>query len=605
MTEKERQEHLKVLVDLLPDLPGVYQYFNEKNQIIYIGKAKSLKKRVSSYFNNKRHNLKTSTLVSKIYDIKHIVVETEKDAFLLENNLIKKFKPRYNILLKDDKTYPWIKIINEPFPRVVLTRNVVKDGSKYYGPYTSGQEIKFLFAVINKNYRIRTCSLSLGEAERSRGRYRECLKYHIKKCDAPCTNRITYEEYNQKIDEIRALLKGNFTSLIKKLKQAMMNAAEKLEFEKAELFRQRLEALDKYQEHSVISSNQKINVDALGFANEKNKTFVNYLKVIEGKITESFTMTFEHMLEEEEGEILLRALSEIKNLDKNLQQEILVRNIPDEEFDDVHYTTPKIGDKLKILELSEKNAQLYKFEYVRKEAVKNKSVSRSDKLLINIKEKIGLRDIPRHIEIFDNSNIQGQNAVAACVVFKDAKPSKSDYRKFNIKTVDGADDYASMYEVAHRRYSRLIEEKSELPNLIVADGGEGQMMVLFRVIKELGLDIDIIGLAKDDKHRTNEILFGEQAKRIDIRKQNDIFKFFTRMQDEVHRFAIEFHRSKRSREMIHSELDNISGIGEKTKEKLLKDFKSIEAISKASIENLSESIGRNKAEIIQKYFRND
>ncbi len=599
----DRETRLKALVEVLPDSPGVYQYYDEKGEIIYVGKAKNLKRRVSSYFMNKRHNLKTNILVAKISDIKHIVVSTEKDAFLLENTLIKKYKPRYNILLKDDKTYPWIKIVDEPFPRVIVTRNFVRDGGKYFGPYTSGSEIKFLFEIIKNNYHIRTCNLLLDEKNVSRGTYRECLDYHVKKCNAPCTGKISREDYARDIAEIRLLLKGNFSYLVRRLRVEMIEAAEKLNFEHAEECKKRLEAFEKYQEHSVVTTNTQLNIDVFGFARaEKNKTFVNYIKVQEGKISESFTMTFEHIMEEENTEILFRALQEVRNLDKTLQQEIVVREAPAEDFENKKFTVPSLGDKIKILELAEKNAQTFKFEYLRKEATKNKTFSREEKLLLSIKEQLDLEELPRHIEIFDNSNIQGSTPVAACVVFKNCRPSKNDYRKYDIKTVEGPDDYASMYEVAHRRYARLIEEQAELPNLIVADGGLGQMEVLDKVLQELNLSIPILGLAKDNKHRTSEILLGIPPKKIDIKKYNDIFRFFARMQEEVHRFAISFHRQKREKKMIVSELDSITGIGEKTKEILMKEFKSIDNIKLQSLESLENIIDKRKARILYNYF---
>lgn len=600
-----KDEHIKSLLNVLPELPGVYQYFNSKGEIIYVGKAKNLKRRVSSYFLKTNHNLKTSVLVSKICDIRHIVVETEKDAFLLENNLIKKYKPRYNILLKDDKTYPWICVKNEPFPRVFLTRNVARDGSVYYGPYTSGYQVKYLLELIHQLYRIRTCNLNLAEGEVMKGKYKECLKYHIESCWAPCTRKIPQNVYDNYISEVRNLLKGNTFHLLRQMKKEMNEAAENLDFEKAELLRQRIEKLDNYQEHSTVSSNRLISVDVFGCSQdiENQTSYVNYMKVQEGKICESFTMTFRHQLDETKAEILSFAIQEIKNMHKTLQREIVVAELPDEEFENTRYTIPTTGDKKKILELSEKNALHFKLETLKNEAVKNRRVSREEKTLIAVKENLGLKEIPRHIEIFDNSNIQGQAAVAACVVYKDGRPSKADYRKYNIKTVEGPDDYASMYEVAMRRYSRLLAEGEKLPDLIVADGGIGQMEVLAKVCHELKININILGLAKDNKHRTKEILIGLPPKIIGMSKNDEVFRFFTRMQDEVHRFAITFHRQKRSSEMTKSELDEIKGIGEKTKEKLMSAFKSVSKIKSSSTDELSEVIGRAKAQIVSDYYK--
>lgn len=607
----ERLVFLNSLVKVLPESPGVYQYFDSNGKIIYVGKAKNLKRRVSSYFMNKNHNLKTKVLVSKIYDIKHIVVESESDAFFLENNLIKKFQPHYNILLKDGKTYPWIVIKNEPFPRVFMTRNVVKDGSLYYGPYSSITQVRAILDMLTKIYPLRSCLSDLSDANIKSNKFKPCLKFHIKKCSGPCCEEIDSESYEKYISDIRNVLRGNIGMVIKAYRQMMFDFAENLEFEKAQEAKNIIDILSTYQSKSSVSVNSSLNVDVFSFVGPKSddlssqdngSCFINYLKVANGSTINSFTMEFKIHLDESPNEILSFAIDEVKSRSGFLAREIIVPFLPDVEFENVRFTIPQTGDKKSLLDLSEKNARMYKLEQVKSQSIKNQD-SREERLVHTIKECLDLSVEPRHIECFDNSNIQGSNAVAGCVVYRNCKPSKDEYRKYIIKTVEGPDDYASMYEVVYRRYSRLLAEQKDLPDLIIADGGIGQMDVIRKAtVEALGLNIPIMGLVKDNKHRTRELLIGFPPKTIGIAKNDQIFKFFTRVQDEVHRFAISFHRDKRSKSMVSSVFDSIPGIGPKTKEILLNSFKSVSNIEKLSIDELSSVIGLSKATIIYDYF---
>ncbi len=606
MNEQTRIEYLKSLIEVLPEQPGVYQYFNNKGEIIYVGKAKNLKRRVSSYFvNTNRHTLKTSILVSKIYDIKHIIVNSENDAFLLENNLIKKLKPRYNILLKDDKTYPWICIKNEPYPRVFTTRNLVKDGSIYFGPYTSLFQMNFLINLVHDIYKIRTCKLRLTESDIEKQKYKECLKYHINKCCAPCINKTTHDDYTNRILSIQSILKGNLTEIIKKTHAEMIQASEELNFEYAESLKHIIDSITNYQDKSTVSTNKKINVSVFTVTNdsENKNSFVNYTNVTEGKIIESYTMTFKHYLNEENSEIISNAIQETLNINKKLHKEIITNSLPDIQFEGYNIHIPTSGDKRKILELSEKNAIQYKIEKLKNLANKDGYIKGKEKILISIKELLNLKELPKHIEIFDNSNIQGEYAVGVCVVYKNGKPSKNDYRKYDIKTVEGPDDYASMYEVVYRRYSRLLKENSEIPTLIVADGGLGQMTIINSVLQELKINTNIIGLAKNKSHKTNEILYELPPQKINISRNTEVFKFFASMQDEVHRFAIDFHRKKRNKSTKYSILDDIKGIGTKTKEKIIRQYKNIEKIRDTDINELSKIIGYKKAVLVKEYLK--
>ena len=602
--DQERLDYLKQLVDVLPDDSGVYQYFDRSGKIIYVGKAKNLKRRVSSYFIKNKQTPKTTILVSKICHIHHIVVNSEEDALLLENNLIKQHKPQYNILLKDDKTYPWIAVLNEPFPRVISTRRHVRDGSVYYGPYPSITQMRDLLYIVKQLYPLRQCNLNLSPERIKSGTYKVCLKYHIKLCCGPCEGLITEDKYTEFIDGVRSLLRGNVSPIIKQLKQQMFEAAEAMEFEKAEVLKRKVERLTNYQSKSLVASTSIINVDIFSIVHndDRSESYVNFMRVTQGQILASYTMTFRTQLDEEDDEILSLGILRVRETSGILQREIVVPLAPDTEFKGIQVTIPQSGDKKKLLELSEKNARLYKLELLKQEAIKSRA-THEEKLLIQIKELLGLHELPHWMECFDNSNIQGTDAVAACVVYKNCRPSRQDYRLFNIKTVEGPDDYASMYEVVSRRYARLHEEGKGMPDLIVADGGVGQMQVIREALDDLGLKANIIGLSKDSHHRTNQILVGFPPKVVGIGKSDAVFRFFTRMQDEVHRVAITFHRNKRSKSMITSELDAIKGIGPKAKEALFKQFGGVEAMRRASAEELTNCVGKAKATLILEYFK--
>lgn len=602
--DQERLDYLKQLVDVLPDDSGVYQYFDRSGKIIYVGKAKNLKRRVSSYFIKNKQTPKTTILVSKICHIHHIVVNSEEDALLLENNLIKQHKPRYNILLKDDKTYPWIAVLNEPFPRVISTRRHVRDGSVYYGPYPSITQMRDLLDIVKQLYPLRQCNLNLSPERIKSGTYKVCLKYHIKLCCGPCEGLITEDKYTEFIDGVRSLLRGNVSPIIKQLKQQMFEAAEAMDFEKAEVLKRKVERLTNYQSKSLVASTSIINADIFSIVHndDRSESYVNFMRVTQGQILASYTMTFRTQLDEEDDEILSLGILRVRETSGILQREIVVPLAPDTEFKGIQVTIPQSGDKKKLLELSEKNARLYKLELLKQEAIKSRA-THEEKLLIQIKELLGLHELPHWMECFDNSNIQGTDAVAACVVYKNCRPSRQDYRLFNIKTVEGPDDYASMYEVVSRRYARLHEEGKGMPDLIVADGGVGQMQVIREALDDLGLKANIIGLSKDSHHRTNQILVGFPPKVVGIGKSDAVFRFFTRMQDEVHRVAITFHRNKRSKSMITSELDAIKGIGPKAKEALFKQFGGVEAMRRASAEELTNCVGKAKATLILEYFK--
>ena len=602
--DQERLDYLKQLVDVLPDDPGVYQYFDRSGKIIYVGKAKNLKRRVSSYFIKNKQTPKTTILVSKICHIHHIVVNSEEDALLLENNLIKQHKPQYNILLKDDKTYPWIAVLNEPFPRVISTRRHVRDGSVYYGPYPSITQMRDLLDIVKQLYPLRQCNLNLSPERIKSGTYKVCLKYHIKLCCGPCEGLITEDKYTEFIDGVRSLLRGNVSPIIKQLKQQMFEAAEAMEFEKAEVLKRKVERLTNYQSKSLVASTSIINADIFSIVHndDRSESYVNFMRVTQGQILASYTMTFRTQLDEEDDEILSLGILRVRETSGILQREIVVPLEPDTEFKGIQVTIPQSGDKKKLLELSEKNARLYKLELLKQEAIRSRA-THEKKLLIQIKELLGLHELPHWMECFDNSNIQGTDAVAACVVYKDCRPSRQDYRLFNIKTVEGPDDYASMYEVVSRRYARLHEEGKGMPDLIVADGGVGQMQVIREALDDLGLKANIIGLSKDSHHRTNQILVGFPPKVVGIGKSDAVFRFFTRMQDEVHRVAITFHRNKRNKSMITSELDAIKGIGPKAKEALFKQFGGVEAMRRASAEELTNCVGKAKATLILEYFK--
>lgn len=593
--------HLKQIVLSLPEKPGVYQYLNAKDEIIYVGKAKNLKRRVSSYFNKEQQSTKTKVLVKQICDIKYIVVESEQDALLLENSLIKKHQPRYNILLKDDKTYPSICIKNEYFPRVFKTRNIVKDGSKYFGPYTYLPALNTILELIEKLYPIRNCKLNLTPEVIQQNKYKVCLQYHIKKCKGCCEGLQSLEEYNKNISEIKQILKGEIGEIEKNLETEMLQLAEKMKFEEAQAIKEKLEILSRYHSRSTIVSPTLTNIDSFAIEIDENDAFINFLKVTNGTITQAYTLEYKIRTEEQKEDILASAITELRSKFKSTSREIIVPFEIGYQLDNVIITIPQRGDKKKLLDLSIQNVKQYRFDRM-KQMEKFNPEQRATKLLKSIQNLLKLEKLPVQIECFDNSNIQGSDAVAACVVFKMGKPSKKDYRKYNIKTVVGPDDYASMKEVVRRRYTRLKEEESPLPQLIIADGGIGQMEVIRQVIQdELQLDIAIAGLAKNEKHRTKELLFGFPPQVIGLDSSDETFHFFASIQEEVHRFAIKFHREKRSKNQIKSELE-IKGIGPKTQEKLLKEFKSVKRIKQLEIEKLEEIIGKEKSKILYDYF---
>lgn len=596
---KESAEHIKSILAVIPEKPGCYQYFDSNGTIIYVGKAKNLKRRVSSYFNKEHDSNKTKVLVKQIRDIKYIVVDTEEDALLLENNLIKQYRPRYNVLLKDDKTYPSIVVKNEYFPRVYQTRNIVRDGSRYYGPYPSVYTAKLMLQLIKELYPIRTCKHSLTPESIREGKYKVCLEYHIKRCKGPCEGLQTMEEYQQNISEIKEILRGNISQVSKLLYDEMQKLASELKFEEAQKVKLKYEAIENYRSKSTVVPPMLHNLDVFSITENDNSAYINYMHIGNGAIVQAYTFEYKKRLEETKEELLALGIVEMRERFKSRAKEIIVPFEIDIEMEGVSFTIPQRGDKKKLLELSEMNGKQYKIDKL-KQAEKLNPEQRNTRLLKEIQDALHLPKLPVHIECFDNSNIQGSDAVAACVVFKMAKPSKNDYRKYNIKTVVGPDDYASMKEVVRRRYSRAKEENLPLPDLIITDGGKGQMEVVRSVIEdELNLNIPIVGLAKDGKHRTAELLFGFPPVTVGMQLNSPLFHLLTRMQDEVHRFAISFHKDKRSKNQTRSELDTIKGVGEKTKTALLKHFKSVKRIKEASIEDLKEVVGEAKAKVIK------
>lgn len=596
---KESAEHIKSILAVIPEKPGCYQYFDSNGTIIYVGKAKNLKRRVSSYFNKEHDSNKTKVLVKQIRDIKYIVVDTEEDALLLENNLIKQYRPRYNVLLKDDKTYPSIVVKNEYFPRVYQTRNIVRDGSRYYGPYPSVYTAKLMLQLIKELYPIRTCKHSLTPESIREGKYKVCLEYHIKRCKGPCEGLQTMEEYQQNISEIKEILRGNISQVSKLLYDEMQKLASELKFEEAQKVKLKYEAIENYRSKSTVVPPMLHNLDVFSITENDNSAYINYMHIGNGAIVQAYTFEYKKRLEETKEELLALGIVEMRERFKSRAKEIIVPFEIDIEMEGVSFTIPQRGDKKKLLELSEMNGKQYKIDKL-KQAEKLNPEQRNTRLLKEIQDALHLPKLPIHIECFDNSNIQGSDAVAACVVFKMAKPSKNDYRKYNIKTVVGPDDYASMKEVVRRRYSRAKEENLPLPDLIITDGGKGQMEVVRSVIEdELNLNIPIAGLAKDGKHRTAELLFGFPPVTVGMQLNSPLFHLLTRMQDEVHRFAITFHKDKRSKNQTRSELDTIKGVGEKTKTALLKHFKSVKRIKEASFEDLKEVVGEAKAKVIK------
>lgn len=599
MEELNANEYLRGIVLNLPTGPGIYQYLNKEGTIIYVGKAKNLKRRVYSYFSKEHQSAKTRILVSKIADIRYIVVNTEEDALLLENNLIKKYKPRYNVLLKDDKSYPSICVTNEYFPRVFKTRKIVRNGSTYYGPYSHVPSMMAVLELIKKLYPLRTCNLALTPENIRNGKFNVCLEYHIKNCKAPCIAMQSHEEYMQNIAQIKEILKGNTQIISEALMNEMMSLAADMKFEEAQKVKEKYELIETYRSKSEVVSSVLHNIDVFSIETDENTAYINYLHITNGCINQAFTFEYKMRMDETKEELLQLGIIEMRERYKSRSKEIIVPFELDMEMDGVTFTIPQRGDKKHLLELSILNVKQYKVDRL-KQAEKLNPEQRSVRLLKEIQEQLHMEKMPIHIECFDNSNIQGSDAVAACVVFKKAKPSKKDYRKYIIKTVVGPDDYASMQEVVRRRYSRIIEEQGELPDLILTDGGKGQMEVVRQVIEdELHLNTPIAGLAKDNRHRTSEVLFGFPPMTIGIKQGTPLFHLLENIQDEVHRFAITFHRDKRSKSQIASALDNVKGIGEKRKTALLKAFKSVARIKKASLEELAEVVGESAAKSVK------
>lgn len=607
MTKQENEERLarlKSIVLSMPEKPGSYQYYDENHTIIYVGKAKNLKRRVSSYFHKEVDRYKTKVLVSKIFDISYTVVNTEEDALLLENSLIKKYNPRYNVLLKDGKTYPSICVTNEYFPRIFKTRHINKKVGTFFGPYPHIGSMYAVLEVIKKLYKPRTCRFPITKQGVAEGKYKPCLEYHIHNCGAPCINKQSYEEYQENMRQAREILKGNTREVGKYLYDLMMKNAELLRFEIAEEYKKKYQLLDEFEAKSEVVSHTITDVDVFTIVNDdaNKNAFINYIHVKNGTINQSFTYEYKRKLEESDEELLITAIPEIRERFHSTSKEIIVPFEMEWKLKDATFFVPQRGDKKHLLELSEMNCKQYKFDRL-KQAEKLNPEQKQTRLMKELQAKLKLPKLPYQIECFDNSNISGTDAVAGCIVYKGMKPSRKDYRKYNIKTVEGPDDYASMQEVVRRRYSRMIEEEAALPDLIITDGGKGQMDVVREVIvDELHLDIPIAGLAKDDRHRTNELLFGFPPQTIALPPESELFKVLTQIQDEVHRYAITFHRDKRSKHALHSELDDIKGIGPKAKEALLSKFKSVKKMKEASLEQLSEVLGPHKAEILSKYF---
>lgn len=601
MTAEEKEktlDYLKGIVLNLPESPGCYQYLNENGEIIYVGKAKNLKRRVYSYFSKEHQSRKTAMLVSKIKDIKYVVVNTEEDALLLENNLIKRYKPHYNVLLKDDKTYPSICITNEYFPRIFKTRKIIRNGSIYFGPYSHIPTLNSLLELIKNLYPLRTCHLPLTPENIRNGKFNVCLEYHIKNCKAPCIAKESHEDYMKYIQEAKEILKGNTAEIERELLKQMQQLASEMKFEEAQMIKQKYDLLENYRSKSEVVSQILHNIDVFSIEDDEQSAFINYLHVTNGCINQAFTFEYKKKLNESAEDLLMLGITEMRERYQSHSKEIIVPFPISYELGNLTVTVPQKGEKKKLLDLSLLNVRQYKLDRL-KQAEKLNPEQKSVRLMKEIQQALNLEKLPIQIECFDNSNISGTDAVAACVVFKKCKPSKQDYRKYHIKTVAGPDDYASMKEVVRRRYSRAVEENAPLPDLIITDGGKGQMEVVREVVEdELHLHIPIAGLAKDDRHRTHELLYGFPPVVIGLKLDSPLFRLMTQIQDEVHRFAITFHRNERSKHQIASELDHIKGIGEKTKTALLKHFKSVKRIRQASLEELTEIIGPAKAKIV-------
>ena len=598
MENKEKaiaNDYLRSIVMNLPETPGIYQYLDSEGTIIYVGKAKNLKRRVYSYFAKEHESRKTRVLVTRIADIRYIVVNTEEDALLLENNLIKKYRPRYNVLLKDDKSYPSICVSNEYFPRVFKTRKLIRDGSTYFGPYSHVPSMMAMLELIKRLYPLRTCNLALTPENIAAGKFKVCLEYHIKNCKGPCIGAQSHDEYMKSIAEIREILKGNTQSISNALMEEMQKLAEELRFEEAQKVKEKYELIENYRSKSEVVSSVIHNIDVFSIETDESSAYINYLHITNGCVNQAFTFEYKMWVNESKEELLQLGIVEMRERYQSQSKEIIVPFELDMEMNGVTFTVPQRGDKKHLLELSLLNVKQYKVDRL-KQAEKLNPEQRSDRLMKEIQTQLGLDRLPVHIECFDNSNIQGSDAVATCVVFRKTKPSKKEYRKYNIKTVTGPDDYASMQEVVRRRYTRILEEQGELPDVILTDGGKGQMEVVRQVIEdELHLNIPIVGLAKDNRHRTSEVLFGFPPLTIGIKQGTPLFHLLEQIQDEVHRFAITFHRDKRSKSQVASALDSIKGIGEKRKSDLLRTFKSVARIRKASLQEIAAVIGEAAA----------
>jgi excinuclease ABC subunit C len=598
MEKQNTSEYLKGIVANLPDKPGIYQYLDENKVIIYVGKAKNLKRRVYSYFSKEHQSGKTRVLVGKIADIRYIVVNSEEDALLLENNLIKKYKPRYNVLLKDDKTYPSICVQNEYFPRVFKTRKIIKNGSTYFGPYSHVPSMLAVLSLVKQLYPIRTCNHNLTPENINQGKFNVCLDYHIKRCAGPCVGLQTHDEYMKNIAQIKEILRGNTQEISRMLMQQMTELAAEMKFEEAQAVKERYMLIEQYRSKSEVVSSTLHNIDVFAIEEEENSAYINYLHITNGAINQAFTFEYKKRLNETKEELLQLGIVEMRERYKSLSREIIVPFEVDMQLEGVTFTIPERGDKKKLLELSVMNVKQYKVDRL-KQADKLNPEQRNVRLMNEIKQELKLEKAPVQIECFDNSNIQGSDPVAACVVFKMGKPSKKDYRKYNIKTVEGPDDYASMKEVVRRRYSRIKEEGGTMPDLIITDGGKGQMGAVKEIMEELELDIPIAGLAKDRRHRTSELLYGFPPQIIGLKQGSPLFHLLERIQDEVHRFAITFHRDKRSKRQIASALDGIKGIGQKSKDALLIQFKSVKRIKEAPVEELAKIVGESKARLVK------
>ena len=598
----KRLAYLKGIVSRLPEKPGSYQFYDDAHIIIYVGKAKNLKARVSSYFHTEVDRFKTKVLVSKIHDISYTVVNTEEDALLLENSLIKKYNPRYNVLLKDGKTYPSICVTNEYFPRIFKTRTINKKWGTYFGPYSHIGSMNSILGIIKELYKPRTCRFPITKEGVEKGKYKVCLDYHIKRCYGPCTGKQSYEAYQKNIQQAREILKGNTRQILREMREEMEHLAEELRFEEAEEIKQRYITLENFVSRSEVVSHTINNVDVFSITSDEKMAYINYMHVSNGSINQSFTIEYKKKLDESDEDLLQLGIVELRERFHSDAKEIILPKDVDVSLENVKFTVPKLGDKKTLLDLSAMNGKQYKMDRM-KQAEKLNPEQKQVRLMKELQEKLHLPTLPYQIECFDNSNISGTDAVAACVVFKKMKPAKKDYKRYNIKTVVGPDDYASMKEVVHRRYTRLIDEEQPLPDLIIADGGKGQMEVIRQVVQdELNLDIPIAGLAKDDRHRTNELLYGFPPLKIALKVDSELFHVLTQIQDEVHRFAITFHRDKRSKRALHSELEEIRGIGPKTRDVLLKELKSVKRIKEATQAQLAAFIGQAKASIVFQHF---